>query len=137
MCFPTAGISRCSSFVRLCVILAQFVSSGQHGQGHPRLLAVLLLKLPGKVGTNGWPFGCDDAVDARITERAVLGTLVAAQNAIELGSQPFNRSPALLIEKMSPKLYGQTVKALERMGQEKELCFRVQRRSLSALRIPS
>src|SRR3954454_12220067 len=29
MCFPTAPISRCSSFVRLCVNLAQFVSSGR------------------------------------------------------------------------------------------------------------
>ena len=47
------------------------------------------------------PFGRDDAVDHRVTQRAVRRDLMTAQDAIEFGAQPFDPAPRLVIDTQS------------------------------------
>src|SRR4051812_36108986 len=52
--------------------------------------AALLVQLERQVRLHRRPLGGDDAVDARIAQRAVRRDLVIAQDAVELGAEPLD-----------------------------------------------
>src|SRR5690606_13048322 len=97
-----------------------------------RCRVVVTVKLPLQIGTNRGPLGRHDAIDTVIAQRAVRGALMATQYAVELGSQTFNGTTALVIQKMGAKLHRQALEDLKGMGQQKKLGFCVQLRSLDA-----
>src|SRR5262249_27942764 len=96
-----------------------------------------LRELIGQVRFYRRPFAGDDAVDAGIPQRAVQGALVAAQEAVKLGSQALDAAPARMIEEMGAEFDGDAIKLLESVREEQELALRVDRGALSALAIPS
>ncbi len=59
------------------------------------------------------PLDWQDAINTGVAECAVRSNAVAAQDAIELRSKPFNRAPALLVEEVRAKLHCDTVFRLE------------------------
>ena len=63
------------------------------------------------------PFGCDDAVNHGVAQRAVRRDLVAAQDAVLLGAEPFDGAPALVIEKMRAEFDRDAIQLFERMLQ--------------------
>src|SRR5688572_61821 len=82
------------------------------------------------------PLRSDDAVDARVAQRAVRRATMVAQDAIELRAQALDGAPALLVEEMSPELHRDALELLERVSQQQQLAFGVQRRALYALAVP-
>src|SRR6185437_2301451 len=61
---------------------------------------------------------------------------VAAQDAVELGAEPLDAAPALRIEKMRAELDGDAVQFLERVAEQHQLRFGVERAALNAFAIP-
>src|SRR5262249_3521587 len=94
-------------------------------------------QLIGQVRFYRRPFAGDDAVDAGIAQRAVLGALVAAQDAVEFGSQPLDAAPARVIEEVRAEFDGDAIEPLESMREQQELALRVDFGALGALAIPS
>src|SRR5215468_7256998 len=96
-----------------------------------------LRELIGQVRFYRRPFAGDDAVDAGIPQCAVLSALVAAQDAVEFGSQALDAAPARVIEEVRAEFDGDAIKLLESVREQEELALRVDFGALSALAIPS
>ena len=82
------------------------------------------------------PFAVDDAEYDGVALRAVGQQLVVAQHAVLLGAEPLDRDPRSVIEPVRPKFHRDAAQHLERMRQQQQLAFGVDRRALRALRIP-
>ncbi len=82
------------------------------------------------------PFGGGDAVDAGVAQRAVGGTLMITQNAVELGAEALDGAAALMVEEMSAEFYRKHSDGLESVGEEQKLCVRVEGRALDACGVP-
>src|SRR5262249_54735326 len=78
-------------------------------------------ELIGQVRFHRRPFAGDDAIDAGIPQRAVLGALVAAQDAVELGSQALDATPARMIEEVRAEFDADAIERFERMREQEEL----------------
>src|SRR5262245_65867759 len=89
-----------------------------------------------EVRLHGRPLRRNDAVHARVAQRAIWRALMASQNAVELRAEPFDRAAALMVEEMRPEFDGDAVEALECMPEQHQLALRVDRRALNALAIP-
>src|ERR1700691_5548887 len=59
-----------------------------------------------------------------------------SQDTVQLGAQPFDRTPTLPIHKMSTELHCDTAEIVEGMRQQEQLRFSVEGGSLYPLRIP-
>src|ERR1700743_1698809 len=90
------------------------------------VLPRFLIQLIGEVRLHRRPFAGDDAVDDRITQRAVGGNLMTAQNAVLLCTQTLDAAPALMVEEMGAEFDCDTIKLLERMRQQQQLALRVE-----------
>src|SRR3974390_2636751 len=82
------------------------------------------------------PFGRDDAVDHGVAQRSVRCNLVAAQNAVLLGSEPLNTATALVIEEMGAELDRNAIELLESVRKQQQLALGIERAALYALGIP-
>src|SRR5262249_9533234 len=71
--------------------------------------------LPHKISLHGRPLGCNNAVDASVPECAVLSDLMATQYTIQFCAQPLYAMTTLVVEKMSPKLNGDTMQCFKCM----------------------
>src|SRR5262249_16907556 len=78
-------------------------------------------QLEGEVRLHRRPFAGNDAVDAGIAQRAVPRALLAAQDAVELGSQALDAAPARLLEEVRAEFDGDAVGRLERVREQEEL----------------
>src|SRR5215216_3400827 len=81
-------------------------------------LARLLIELIIQMRLHGRPFGRDDAVDHSVAQRAVRRNLVVAQDAVQLGAEPFDAAPALLVEEMRAEFYRNAIELFERVRQQ-------------------
>lgn len=82
------------------------------------------------------PFARDDAVHARIAQRAIGKASMVTQNAVELGPETLDCAPALMIEEVSAKLDGDALEMFECMLQEHQLALGIERSALHGLAIP-
>src|SRR5262245_51708493 len=89
-----------------------------------------------EVRLHGRPLRRNDAVHARVAQRAIWRALMASQNAVELRAEPFDRAAALMVEEVRPEFDGDAVEALECMPEQHQLALRVDRCALHALAIP-
>ena len=87
------------------------------------------------MGSYRRPFGRDDAVNARIAQRAVLGVLMAPKHGVQLGPEALDGPAARLIHEVCSQLYGDAAEAFERVREQKQLGFSIDRRLLNALRV--
>jgi hypothetical protein len=76
------------------------------------------------------PFDREDRIHAGIPQ-GVRGVrmpvdLVMAQDAVELGTEALNRSPAGLVVEVSPELDRDAIELFERMTEQKQLRLRVE-----------
>src|SRR5207248_8253923 len=69
------------------------------------LCARLLVQLIVQVGVHRRPFGGNDTVNHCIAQRAVRRNLMAAQNAVQLGTEPLDAATALVVEEVRAKFY--------------------------------
>src|SRR4249920_2916090 len=79
-----------------------------------------LVQLIGQMRPHRRPFGCDDAVNHGVAQRAVGRDLMAAQDTVELGSQPLDAAPALVIEKMGAEFDRDAIELLKCMGEQQQ-----------------
>ncbi len=82
------------------------------------------------------PFAGDDAVDHGIAQRTVGRKLMAAQDAVELGTQPLDAAPALMIEKMRAEFYRNAIEFFERMVEQQQFALGIERAALHARGVP-
>jgi hypothetical protein len=82
------------------------------------------------------PFGRDDAEDHGIAKRSVRQALVIAEDAILFRAETRDRLARGEVEEARAKLDGDAGERLERMREQQELRFRVERRALDPLRVP-
>src|SRR5271167_1539587 len=99
------------------------------------LLPRLLVQLVSQMRPHRRPFGSDDAVDHGVAQRAVGRDLMAAQNTVELGPQPLDAAPALVIEKMGAEFDRDAIELVEGMRQQQQFALRVERAALHAFGI--
>lgn len=70
-----------------------------------------------------WPFALDDAEHHRVSQRAVVGQRVVAQNTVLFGAQPGNRFAALEVEVMGSELDRNAVQLFKCVLEQYELAF--------------
>src|SRR5262245_44181530 len=99
-------------------------------------LGARLAELVAQVRPYRRPFARDDAVDARVAQRAVACALVTAQDAVELGADALDGATARGVEEMCPELHGDAVERLEGMLEQHQLALRIEWRALHPLAIP-
>src|SRR5258707_9508434 len=85
----------------------------------------LLVQLISQMRLHRRPFAGDDAVDHGIAQGAVGRNLMVAQDAILLGTQPLDATPALMIEKMRAEFYRNAIELLERVGEQQQFALGV------------
>lgn len=82
------------------------------------------------------PFGGGDGIDSGITQRAVWHLHMGPQDPIQLGTQPFDGTAALLVEAMGAELDRDGVQRFKGMMQHQELAFGVEPGTLHRSAIP-
>ena len=66
-----------------------------------------------QVSFNCWPLARQDAVNTGIAKYAICANAVVAQNAIGFRTYALNCAPALGVEKVRAKLYGDAMQCLK------------------------
>src|SRR6202521_2527924 len=82
------------------------------------------------------PLAIEDAVDAGIADRAIAIKPVLPEHAVESGAQSLDRATAMLVHETRAKFNRDARQPFERVRQQEELTFGVQRRALHALSVP-
>src|SRR5882672_1311060 len=96
----------------------------------------LLVQLIGQVRLHRRPFAGNDAVDHGVAQGAVRCNLMAAQDAVELGAEALDATPALMIEKMGAEFDRNAIEFFERMAKQQQFALGVERTALDAFGIP-
>src|ERR1700738_4005243 len=78
------------------------------------------------------PFDGDDAVDHRVAQRAIRRDLMIAQDAVELGPQPLDAAPALVVEKMRTEFYRDAIELFKGMREQQQFALGIERAALHA-----